>query len=61
MKSEPVSYSLIGGGIVALAWGLSSVRMPVGIDSILGYASVAAIVAMLVSDYRVSARKLSTK
>ena len=61
MKSEPLSYSLIGGGIVALAWALSSIRLTVGFESIVGYAAVAAIAAMLVSEYRVPGRKLSEK
>jgi len=61
MKSEPVLYSLIGGGLVALAWALSSARIEVGVESVLGYVSVAAIAAMLVGEYRVSAKKLATK
>lgn len=61
MKSEPLSYSLIGGGLVALAWALSSARIEIGVETVLGYASVAAISAMLVSEYRVSAKKLTTK
>ncbi len=61
MKSEPVLYSLIGGGLVALAWALSSARIEVGVESVLGYVAVAAIAAMLVGEYRVSAKKLATK
>lgn len=61
MKSEPLSYSLIGGGVVALAWALSSIRIPIGIETILGYAVVVAITAMVVSEYRVSVKTLSTK
>lgn len=61
MKSEPLSYSLIGGGLVALAWALSSIRIEIGVESILGYAAVAAIAAMLVSEYRVSAKRVTVK
>ena len=61
MKSEPLSYSLIGGGIVAFAWALSSTRLAVGLESLVGYAAVAAIAAMLFSEYRVSGRKLNVK
>ncbi len=61
MKSEPLSYSLIGGGVVALAWALSSTRISFGVDAILGYLVVAAITAMVVSEYRWSAKTLTSK
>jgi hypothetical protein len=61
MKSEPLTYSLIGGGLVAFAWAVSTLPISIGVAAAVGYASVAAILAMLVNEYRVTARKLNLK
>jgi len=61
MKSEPLSYSLIGGGLVALMWALSTTRIPIGVEAVLGYAAVAVITAMVVNEYRGSAKTLTSK
>lgn len=61
MKSEPLTYSLIGGGLVAFAWAVSALPISIGVASFVGYAAVAAISAMLVNEYRVTARKLNLK
>ncbi len=57
MKNERLTYTLLGGALVALAWLLSGVREPINADSFLAYLAVASTIAIGVVDYRLTARK----
>lgn len=57
MKNERLTYTLLGGALVALAWLLSGVQQPINADSFLAYLAVGATVAIGVVDYRLTARK----
>ncbi|HEY0947119.1 MAG TPA: hypothetical protein VGD81_17685 [Opitutaceae bacterium] len=59
MKTERLTFALIGGGVVAAAWALSNVRSEVSFDAILGYGTVLAIVALGAIDYRFRAKRAS--
>lgn len=58
MKTERLTYTLMGGGIVALAWLLSGVGSPINADALLPYGAVVATLALAVVDYRLSAKRL---
>jgi len=61
MKNERLTYTLLGGTVVALAWLLSGVREPINADSLLAYAAVLATVAIGVVDYRLTAKRASAR
>lgn len=57
MNTERLTYTLLGGAVVALAWLLSGVREPINADSLLAYAAVASTIAIGVVDYRLTAKR----
>ena len=57
MKNERLTYTLLGGTVVALAWLLSGVREPINADSLLAYVAVLATFAIGTVDYRLTAKR----
>lgn len=57
MKNERLTYTLLGGTVVALAWLLSCVREPINADSLLAYVAVVATFAIGIVDYRLTAKR----
>jgi hypothetical protein len=58
MKSEPILYALIGGGIVGLTWIASHYAVSMSFEQVIAYGAVAALLAMAASDYRIRLKSL---
>ena len=58
MKTNEFLYAVIGALVVALAWTASHFSESIALESIIGFGSVAAIVALAAIDYRVRLKNL---
>lgn len=58
MKTEPVLYAVIGGGIVGLTWAATHFAAAMSFEQVIGYGVVVALVAMAASDYRIRLKNL---
>lgn len=56
MKTEPILYALIGGGLVALTWAASSHAF--SLEEVVGYGSVLALLGMAASSYGIRLKNL---
>jgi hypothetical protein len=58
MKTKALTYTLLTGGLAAVAWLLSSMRGDIDVASWLGWATVAVLVAMAPFDYRLAWKRI---
>ena len=58
MKTKALTYTLLTGGLAAVAWLLSGIRADVDVGSLLGWATVAVLVAMAPFDYRLAWKRI---
>jgi hypothetical protein len=58
MKTKALTYTLLTGGLAAVAWLLSGIRADVDVGSLLGWATVAVLIAMAPFDYRLAWKRI---
>jgi len=58
MKTKALTYTLLTGGLAAVAWLLSGIRADVDVGTWLGWATVAVLVAMAPFDYRLAWKRI---
>ena len=58
MKSNIIILAVLSGGVIAATALLLSFRSPVTADSVVGYASVLALLGMAALEYRINWKRL---
>ena len=58
MKTKALTYTLLTGGLAAVAWLLSGIRTDVDVGSWLAWITVAELVAMAPFDYRLAWKRI---
>ena len=60
MKAYRTTIALIAAGLLAVVAAIAGVRSPViGVEGVVGFAVVAAVLAFAAADYRLSGRSFS--
>jgi hypothetical protein len=58
MKTKTVTFATIAAVIVAAAVAIANVRTPIGVDSVVGFGAVVALLALAAMEYRFDLRGL---
>ena len=58
MKTKALTYTLLIGGLAAVAWLLSRIHTDVDVGAWLGWITVAVLVAMVPIDYRLAWKRI---
>jgi hypothetical protein len=58
MKTKVITYTLPAVGLAAAAWMLSGIRADVDVGSLLGWSTIAVLVAMAPFDYRLAWKRI---
>lgn len=58
MNTKRITFALIAAGLVAAAAAVANVRTPVGVDAVIGFGAVIALIAVAVIDYRLPGRRM---
>jgi hypothetical protein len=58
MNTTRITFALIVAGLLALAAVVANVRTPVGVDTVIGFGAVIALIAVAVIDYRLPVRRV---
>ena len=61
MKTNRFTFALIAGGLTAAAVAVAVARAAVGVDVLVGYGAVIALVAFAALDYGLGRRRLFSK
>jgi hypothetical protein len=59
MKTKALTYTLLTGGLAAVAWLLSGIRADIDVGSWLAWITVAVLVAMAPIDYRLAWNRIT--
>lgn len=58
MNTNRFTFAIIAAALAVVAVAVANVRLPVGVDGVIGFGAVIALLALAAADYRFDVRRV---